>query len=76
MPKSMAVAFAIMVALVMLAFILLAAWTGGERYVISSLLKEGYSVVIDQSVPAGEGRYKIRIRERGAGWVVVDVLER
>lgn len=71
-----AIAVAIIVALVILAFVLLAVRDGGERYIISSLLKEGYSVVIDQSVPAGEGRYKIRVRERGVGWVVVDVLER
>ena len=44
----------------------------GEEQIINGLRADGYDVLIDRSVEPGEGRYCVRIWERGVGWVEVE----
>lgn len=48
-----------------------ALWIGGERCILSGLLKEGFKVSINEEVSIGDGYYTIEIRHNGS-WVEVD----
>lgn len=72
MSKTMQGFLVLLALMAILGFIMTAIWTAGERHVLKGLLADGYDVVIDRSVRVGEGRYTIRVWERGVGWVVVE----
>ena len=57
---------------VILGFLLIIGQEIGEKRIINGLRTDGYDVLIDRSVEPGEGRYCVRIWERGIGWVEVE----
>ena len=64
--------FVLLASIAIIAALLLAGQQTGEARIINGLRTDGYDVLIDRSVEPGEGRYCVRIWERGVGWVEVE----
>lgn len=60
------------VMVVLIAFLWLGGREIGRLQIIDGLRADGYDVLIDKSVEPGEGRYCVRVWERGISWVEVE----